>query len=462
MRSYVGYVKRAARRHHVFCLGVGALLALTITPAAFADPVVITADKPSGVYEVGQTVHWTVTSISRTAPDDLAYVVAPNQGKSIASGTLSFSSGVASVDATFTEPSTILLKVQGKDADGKEFTAAGGAVAGINQIRPSADCPADFDAFWSAKLRELASVPVDAEVTPADAGRAGVKFAKITLANIRGTHIRGQLARPAAGEKFPAILIVQYAGVYPLQKSWVTDRAADGWLALNIEAHDLPIDEPATFYQQQFDGPLKNYWAIGNDNRETSYFLRMYLSCYRAAEYLASRPDWDGKTLVVMGGSQGGMQALVTAALNPRITAAMAEVPAGCDMLGPAIGRRGGWPQWYDWTHGVDWKHDEDAANVHQASRYFDVVNFASRIKCPTLVGTGLIDETCPAAGVIAAFNQIKAPKELVILPNAPHQNEHDSHAAYEKRLWGAWLPALLKGNPPPMAHGVDQENRRG
>jgi len=65
--------------------------------------------------------------------------------------------------------------------------------------------------------------------------------------------------------------------------------------------------------------------SIGDEDREKSYFLRMYLGCYRAVEYLASRPDWDGKTLVVMGTSQGGQQSIVTAGLNPRITAMMAN-----------------------------------------------------------------------------------------------------------------------------------------
>ena len=48
---------------------------------------------------------------------------------------------------------------------------------------------------------------------------------------------------------------------------------------LNINAHDLPIDQPTEFYKQQAAGPLKNYPYIGNDDREKSYFLRMYLSC---------------------------------------------------------------------------------------------------------------------------------------------------------------------------------------
>ena len=312
-------------------------------------------------------------------------------------------------------------------------------------FKPSAPRPNDFDAFWETKINELKTVPANPQLEPADAGKPGVNYWKITLDNIKGTHIQGQLARPAKGTKFPALLIVQWAGVYGLQKSWVTDRAEEGWLTLNIEAHDLPIDRPETFYKEQAAGLLQNYPAIGNDRRETSYFLRMYLGDYRAAQYLAERPDWDGRTLVVMGGSQGGQQTLVTAGLHPKITAALAEVPAGCDMLGPDAGRAPGWPMWYWQTQG------KDAQKVHESSRYFDAVNFASHIKCPILVGAGLIDEVCPPAGVSAAVNQIHAPKELIFFPYGGHQDENHTHAAYTQRCWGDWLPALRQGKPAPV-----------
>jgi cephalosporin-C deacetylase-like acetyl esterase len=173
----------------------------------------------------------------------------------------------------------------------------------------------------------------------------------------------------------------------------------------------------------------------------------MYLSCYQSAEYLTLRSDWDGKTLVVMGGSQGGMQALMTAGLHPKVTAALAIVPAGCDMLGPEVGRAPGWPNWYSNTAG-----GKDPKKVHEASRYYDVANFAPRIKCPVLVGLGLIDEVCPPAGICAAVNQIIAPKEVIILPKAGHQDDHGTHAAYNRRCYGVWLPALRRGKPAPVS----------
>ena len=78
-----------------------------------------------------------------------------------------------------------------------------------------------------------------------------------------------------------------------------------------------PLTSPQQFYTDQAAGPLKDYPAIDNDDRETSYFLRMYLSCFRAVQYLAERTDWDGHTLVVAGGSQGGLQSIVTAGAAP-------------------------------------------------------------------------------------------------------------------------------------------------
>src|SRR4028119_1133514 len=268
----------------------------------------------------------------------------------------------------------------------------------------------------------------------------------ISFNNIRGTKVRGQLARPKKGAKLPALLIVQWAGVYPLNKDWATGRAREGWLTLNVNAHDLPIDAPAEFYKQQADTALKDYPAIGNENRETSYFLRMYLSCYRAADYLASRSDWDGKTLVVMGGSQGGLQAMMIAGLHPKVTAMLANVPAGADQTGPLVGRQPGWPMWYYQTRG------KDSAKVIATSKYFDVVNFASRVKCPALVGVGLIDTTCPPHGIAAAFNQLQGPKELLVMERADHQGQNNTQAAYYERST-QWLRQLAAGNPPKISN---------
>jgi dienelactone hydrolase len=57
----------------------------------------------------------------------------------------------------------------------------------------------------------------------------------------------------------------------------------------------------------------------------------MYLRDSRAIDYIATRPDWDGKTIVIMGTSMGGQQSLVTAGLNPKVTAVLVNEPSGAD-----------------------------------------------------------------------------------------------------------------------------------
>lgn len=428
---------------------VFALLALGAVAAQAKVEVV--PEKAGGVYEVNEPIRYVVMRDNEGKPFTASYLFKRGQLKGITSGTIS-GDGTKSViiETTLDAPGTLLLEIKVKSGDEPEQKLLRGSVVAPERLQPVAPPPNDFDAFWTSKIAELDTVPMNANIEaastttqPTDAPRP-VDYFTVTLDNIRGTKIRGQLAKPQTGETFPALLIVQWAGVYGLEKAWVTDRAREGWLTLNINPHDLPIDQPADFYRQQTDGPLRNYAAIGNDDRDASYFLRMYLSCYRAADYLASRPDWDGKTLVVMGTSQGGMQSLVTAGLHPKITASIANVPAGCDFLGADVERRPGWPQWVANANG------KDLEKVRDASRYYDVVNFASRIRCPTYIALGLIDQTCPPEGIFVAANQIESTKQVLIMPESDHQGTNGTQQVFYDTCFGKWLPALREGKEPP------------
>lgn len=421
------------------------LVVLYAAAIGWAQQIEIKPDRTDGIYQVGDIVHWTVTWQGTSNAPAAQYTFKRDGLTDIGHGNVAFSNNAASLETKFEAPGAMLVEVKWQP-DGRGGRAVGGAVAAPERIAPAVAAPADFDAFWQAQLERLKQVPPNPKLEQVDVGKPGVLYWKITLDNIGHTHVQGQIARPENGDKFPALLIVQWAGVYALHRDWITGHAAAGWLALDIQTHDIPIDQPDSFYKEQSAGPLKDYWRIGNDDREASYFLRMYLSGVQALEYLMTRPDWDGKTLVVLGTSQGGQQTLMLAGLHPKnITAAMALVPAGCDMHAPAIGRASAYPNWYSST----W--DRDAEKVRETSKYFDVVNFARHIECPVLVGLGLRDETCPPATVLAAVNVITSPKEVVILLTSGHQDENGTQRPYEKRRFEVWLPALLKGKPVPV-----------
>jgi len=425
-----------------FILFLGALW----SSLALGDSVItVTPDKSSAVYQPGEKIVWSVKAASPVT--EASYVLKKGGAAVIGQGKLALKDRSATIQTSLNEPGTILAEVTYSTAAQKSIKVLAGAAVAPNQIKPSLPCPDDFDAFWKAKLGQLAAVPENAMLAKEDSGKPGVDYWKITLDNINGTKVQGQLARPSAqGKKLPALLIVQWAGVYPLAKVWATDHAAEGWLALNIMAHDLPIDQPKDYYENLKLGTLKDYTAIGNDDREKSYFLRMFLGDIRAVEYLAKRPDWDGKTLVVTGTSQGGLQSFVAAGLDSKVTDILVLVPAGCDDSGRLVGREPGWPFWMNSVNG----HNEK--QVLETSRYFDAVNFASRTKCPALVGLGLIDVTAPPSGIFAAISQLSGTKEVLILPNSNHHGDGQAQVPYQDRA-KEWLAALSTGAPPPAKH---------
>ena len=420
------------------------LLVAALCPSlgAAADPAFkITPSVADAIYARGTDITWRVEAAAGAkVSDTITYRVKRGGLAVIGEGSLDLSQGPTSITTRLDSPGTVLLEVTARGPGTNESVTRAGAAVEPRLITPSAPRPEDFDAFWRAKLDELAAVPANPVLDKQPGDLAGVDYWHVTMDNIRGTHIQGQLARPVQGRRFPAMLIVQWAGVYVLPKAFVTGPAAKGWLVLNLNAHDLPIDQPAEFYKQHADTDLKNYTAIGNDDREKSYFLRMFLSCARGVDYLAGRPDWDGRTLLVTGASQGGLQSIVAAALNPKVTAINIDVPAGCDHTAALADRAAGWPNWLGMTQG------KDPAKVREAAGYYDAVNFASRVTCPALVGLGFVDLTSRPAGVYAAINRMKGPVEVVPMPAAAHQG---SHAAYDARKT-AWQESLLKDGKCP------------
>jgi cephalosporin-C deacetylase len=58
-----------------------------------------------------------------------------------------------------------------------------------------------------------------------------------------------------------------------------------------------------------------------------------------------------------------------------------------------------------------------------KTARYFDPVNFASRIHAAVMAGMGFIDTISPPAGIWTALNQISGPKQPLPLIESEHDN---------------------------------------
>ena len=436
-----------------FAVFAFAVPALFVGIPARAQTLQAAPANKTGVYKAGETLAWDVTVSGENAASvsSVTYQVKRSGGDVVASGTLPMTGGTAHLSYKPTEPMAYLTEfkaVGAKTPEGKDITALGGALLSPEKIAPVQTRPADFDKFWAAKIAELRAIPANPVLTEEPSGKENVRYFKLTLQNVKGKTVYAQMAYPAAGSKFPGLVLLQYAGVYALHKDWVTNRAAQGWLAINVMAHDLPIDKSPEFYKEAAETALKGYATQGNDDRETSYMLGMILGDVRAADYLTSRTEWDNKTLVVEGSSQGGYQSFALAGLYPKVSAVSVQVPAGCDLISKTGGREQGWPYWLGWG-----PTPKNAEAMIQTSRYFDPVNFASAIRVPCLVALGLIDVTSPPANVYGAINHLRGPKEVVVMPLSQHKSEKrdgvNTQAAYSVRS-GEWLRSLQKTGAPP------------
>ena len=379
----------------------------------------------SGIYDIGDTVGWTVTPGPTPSAYAYKWTIRRNNAVVLKEGKLDLSAGKDTIETVADQPGMIYVAIEayadltlptasstggtahfagGNTGRNNGLYAVGAAVA-PRKIGPSTPRPVDFDAFWDGKLAAQARVPINPVLTPVQTDVPGVEMSMFQL-DALGSKAHGYVAKPAREGKFPAVIQLQYAGVYALNAGAVARRAAEGWLILNVDSHDkLPSDPSGNV--------PRNYQAIGNTDRETSYFLNMYLRDSRVVDYLMSRPDWDGKTLVLTGGSMGGQQSLALAGLRPeKVGAVLVCVPAGADTNGDLHGRKAGYPNW-----------PSDNPDVMKTALYFDTVNFAPRIQAPVLAGMGFIDTISPPAGIWTMVNQVRGPVEPLPMLESEHDN---------------------------------------
>ena len=171
---------------------------------------------------------------------------------------------------------------------------------------------------------------------------------------------------------------------------------------------------------------LKSYRFDGREDREKIYFKGMFLRIVRAIDFLTAQPEWDGKTICVVGHSQGGGQALVAGGLDSRVTFIGAGVPAICDHTGASIDRVRGWPKLVP----LDKKGQPDP-NITKVSQYYDSVNFAKRFKGEAILSVGFCDPVCPPSSCYAAYNQLLGKKRMIDKPKMKHAAPPDVTKAF-------------------------------
>jgi cephalosporin-C deacetylase-like acetyl esterase len=215
------------------------------------------------------------------------------------------------------------------------------------------------------------------------------------------------------------------AGVTTSRLPTAVKWAQDGFVALDFNANGLPNAQPREFYAALQAGELKEYYLQGRESRDTMYLRGIFFRLLRAIDTVAAQPEWDSRRLVALGRSQGGGQAIAAGGLDPRVTYVSAEIPTFCDHTGITVNRINGWPRLIpNGTPNPD-------SRVVEAVRYYDSVNFASRIRGQVFFTVGFIDHICPPTGIYAAFNQLQTKKDIWNHLDTGHVSRPD----YEARV---------------------------
>jgi len=289
-----------------------------------------------------------------------------------------------------------------KGADGKALKFEGGAGVAPKLLKSYPE-PADFDAFWEKQKARLAAVPVKAELVAAPSANSRFDVFDVKVDCPGGKPVSGYLSIPKGAKTKTLAARVSFMG-YGVDSACPEYR--DGELCFAINAHGIENGREPAYYQALRVGALDFYAFNNKENAkpETSRFNGMMLRAMRAMEFVESRPEWNGRTLIVSGGSQGGFQALNAAALDRHVTKCEVGKPWCCDLGGVKLNRIRGWRP--DWENGL---------------AYYDPVNQARRIRCETDIYAGLGDYVCPPSGLSVLYNNLKTVKSITYAQGSMH-----------------------------------------
>jgi cephalosporin-C deacetylase-like acetyl esterase len=322
--------------------------------------------------------------------------------------------------------------------DGVRYENLATAAFAPEQIKPTTELPADFVQFWDKAKSEAAKIPMDVKLTLLpDLCTEKVNVYQANIQNYKiGTRMYGILCIPKKAGKYPAVLKVPGAGVRGYAGDVAT--AEKGIITLEIGIHGIPVTMNPAVYADMGRSVLEGYPFYNLDDRDRYYYKRVYLGCVRAIDFIYSLPEFDGSTLAVTGGSQGGALSIVTAGLDSRVKYLAAFYPALSDLTGYLHGRAGGWPHMFNDAN----KAFNNKKDKIETSKYYDVVNFARQVKVPGYYSWGYNDVTCPPTSMYSAYNVIQAPKSLTIYEETghwtyPEQREKMQEWMVEKLLGG-------------------------
>ncbi|MCK5843777.1 MAG: acetylxylan esterase [Victivallales bacterium] len=294
----------------------------------------------------------------------------------------------------------------------------------LRKYQGSSPCPKEIDEFWDASLSEMSLIDPEVELMPADFQVECAECFDLFFTGIGGARIHAKYLRPKnVSEPVPAVL--QFHGYSGNCGEW-NDKLAyvsSGYAvaALDCRGQAGLSEDVGGVKGNTFRGQIIR--GLDDDGPEKLLFRSIFLDTARLADIVMGFDEVDETRVAAIGGSQGGGLTLVCASLNPKINSAASTFPFLCDYrrVWEMDLAQGAYEELKTYFRQFDPRHEREN-EVFERLGYIDVQNITKRIKAKILMGTGLMDQTCPPSTQFAAYNKITSEKNVLIYPDFGHE----------------------------------------
>lgn len=412
------------KRITAFVIALACCISVFAQKGQVYNPVLLSIDKDNGQYVAGETVN-VYAELKEDIGGGLVYSVQSNGVviSETSSVELKLGEKVLVYSASFNEPSAVQVYVHHKDNE--KVKAAIGFVVAPEGFKPGFEAPADFEKFWAKQLKSLRRCKMKPELKSVDLPKrhanlkGQVELHALTINMPEGRPVNAYIAWPTNADKasLPIVICYHGAGVSRSNANTAVQWAQKGAIGIDMNAHGYPDDQPKEYYDKLAKGELKGYRNRKVVDHESFYFRLMYLRAVRAIDFATTLDLWDGKRILSDGSSQGGAQAIAVAAIDKRVGAVNARVPAITDMAGHLNNHRYSWPR-----YGSSMLNGKNLDAEMSILPYYDGAVMLQHTNAKLWIEAGLIDGTCPAECVISAFNVAVSPdKTLYTFPYRSH-----------------------------------------
>ncbi len=296
---------------------------------------------------------------------------------------------------------------------------------------PEPDAPGDFESFWKDSLAELKRINLELSVKEIRRdGYANFKVYNVTFQGFAKTLVHAVLLKPARAEKTRAVIYIHDYNRYSEIPRESLDKTLS-YLFISMRGHHVLKKNPDA------DTRSPGYMIENILDPRTYYVKAVYLDAFRSIDALRLIDDIDCSAIGIAGKGLGAAAAAFCAASSDRISCAVLETPAFCNL--PLSQNRSS-SELTEEINGYIAASRAKKKQVKDNLTYFDILNFADKITVPVLVTSGFKDTLSLPDCIMGFFNRLQTEKTIEIYP----EDGNSAGGAAQSKKSVKWLKKHL------------------